>query len=112
VTNDAHLSASTSIKVHIGPPVKGPSVGITSPANAESFPPNAQIHFSAIAEGEPPFKYSWSDEPDGVLSNEQSFTRMLSGGCEIVTHHVKVTVTDGNGETGSDAVTITVGTIC
>jgi Bacterial Ig domain len=112
VTNDAHLSASASIKVKIGPPVKGPSVGITSPANGESFPPQTEIHFSAVADGEPPFKYSWSDEPDGFLSNEQSFTRILSGGCEIITHHVTVIVTDGNGETGSDTVTVTEGTIC
>ena len=70
VTYDAHLSASAPIKVEIGPPVKGPSVGITSPANGESFSPQTEIHFSAAVEGEPPFKYSWSDEPDGFLSQQ------------------------------------------
>jgi hypothetical protein len=112
VTNDVHLSASASIKVNVGAPVKGPSVSITSPPNEASFGPGEAVHFSAIAEGEAPFKYSWSDEPDGLLSSEQSFTRTLSGGCSIVTHHVKLVVTDGNGETGSDSVTVTEGTIC
>jgi hypothetical protein len=112
VSNDAHLSASASIKVNIGPPVKGPSVSITSPANEASFGPGEAIHFSGVAEGEAPFKYSWSDEPDGFLGTEQSFTRALSGGCEIVTHHVKLVVTDGNGEMGSDSVKVTEGTIC
>jgi hypothetical protein len=112
VTNDAGLSSSASIKVNVGPPIKGPSVSITSPADGASFGPGEPIHFSGIAEGEPPFTYTWTDEPDGFLSEEPSFTRTLSGGCEIVTHHVTLVVKDVDGETGSDSVTITAGTIC
>ncbi len=114
VTNDAHLSASTSIKVEIGPPIKGPSVSITSPANEAAFPelPPKPIHFTGVAEGVEPFTYRWTDEPGGLLSTEQSFEHTFPGFCEIVPYHIKLEVTDGDGEKGSDSVNITVGTIC
>jgi Bacterial Ig domain len=114
VTNDAHLSASTSIKVTIGPPVKGPSVSIISPNNEEAFSelPPKPINFTGVAEGVEPFTYRWTDEPGGLLSTEKSFTYTFPGLCEIATFHIKLEVTDGDAEKGSDSVTIKVGTIC
>jgi hypothetical protein len=116
VTNDAHLSASTSIKVKIGPPIKGPSVSILKPKNEESFAeiPEKPIAFEGIAEGGggPPYEYRWTDDVEGLLSTKESFTTTLKGGCEIVTHHIKLEVTDADHEVGSDSATITVGTIC
>lgn len=120
VKNDAGMSASTSIKVNIGKPVPGPSVTITSPLNGQEFPKTEPIEFSGIAEGVEPFKYRWIDEFETflgekkslTLSEAKSFTKTLEGGCEIVTHHVTLEVTDGDGEKGTDSVTIRVGTIC
>src|SRR5262249_32123044 len=50
-TDSGGASASTSIKVNVGPPTGKPTVRITSPEDGKGFGPGEVITFSAVAEG-------------------------------------------------------------
>jgi hypothetical protein len=122
-TNEAGLSASASIRLKLGPPVDEATVHITSPpAGSYYINPEEQIQFTAQGEGYggeqlSASAYRWTDVPEGspehFLGEGSSITTALGGpGCEIVHHHVTVTVKDGTGHEAHETIEVTVGDIC
>jgi hypothetical protein len=122
-TNEAGLSASASIRLKLGPPVDEATVNITSPpAGSYYMNPEEQINFTAQGEGYggeqlSASAYRWTDVPEGspehFLGEGPSITTALGGpSCEIVHHHVTVTVKDGTGHEAHETIEVTVGDIC
>jgi hypothetical protein len=122
-TNEAGLSASTSIRLKLGPPVEEATVHITSPAAGSDYlNPEEPIDFTAQGEGYggeqlPASAYRWTDvserSPERLLGEGPSLITDLGGpGCEIVHHHVTVTVKDGSGHEAHETIELTVGDIC
>ena len=93
------------------PPVSNnasPTVSITSPVNDRNYDSDLSILFTATAsdfEDGPITDISWTSSEDGLIPLDAS-EATLSDGSHIVT----ATVTDLDGNTSSDSVTITVGT--
>jgi hypothetical protein len=115
-TNSQNVSSTAKIVVNVGPPLGKPSVEITSPSPGSGFSPGEQIHFTAVAEalGEATVsEYVWSDDKDGFLGTGASIDHTLSGStCEIIEHHVTVTVTDSFARTASETITVDDGGLC
>jgi hypothetical protein len=122
-TNEAGLSASASIHLKLGPPVDEATVNITSPpAGSDYMNPEEPINFTAQGEGYggeelSASAYRWTDVPEGspehFLGEGPSITTALGGpACEIVHHHVTVTVKDGTGHEAHETIEVTVGDIC
>jgi hypothetical protein len=122
-TNEAGLSASASIRLKLGPPVDEATVHITNPAAGSYYMnPEEQINFTAQGEGYggeqlSSSAYRWTDVPEGspehFLGEGPSLTTALGGpGCELVQHHVTVTVKDGTGHEAHETIEVTVGDIC
>jgi len=122
-TNEAGLATSASIHVKLGPPVDEASVNITNPpAGSYYMNPEEKVDFTAQGEGFggeqlSPSAYRWTDVPEGsperLLGEGPSLAAALGGpGCEIVHHHVTVTVKDGTGHEAHETIEVTVGDIC
>jgi hypothetical protein len=117
-TNGAGASGSASVTVNVGPPTGKPSVQITSPTSGSNFAAGEPITFTGSAEAQggatvPESGYKWSDDVDGVLGTGKTITHTLSGSlCEIIIHHVTLTVTDSFSRSASDMITVNDGSIC
>ncbi len=88
-----------------------PTVSIASPASGGNFNPGDNIAFSATSsdteDGNLTSQLNWSSNLDGVIGNGGSFTTSsLSEG----THTITASVSDSGGLSGSDSVTISIGT--
>ncbi|MDP2896172.1 MAG: choice-of-anchor Q domain-containing protein [bacterium] len=89
-----------------------PVVRITSPADGATFPngDTFPILFEGTAtdeDGDLSASLVWTSSIDGQIGVGASFSRTLSKG----THTITASATDSNNATGSDSVTITVGTL-
>jgi len=101
-------SSSVTITVAAAATNTAPSVSISSPGNAASFPQGSSISFSASAtdtlDGNISSGLAWTSNIDGSIGSGGSLSRTLSAG----THTITAWVTDSSGMTGSRSVTITV----
>jgi hypothetical protein len=87
-----------------------PEVSITSPENGATFDSGATINFSGTAhdaeDGDLTCDLAWTSNIDGQIGSGGSFSATLSDGI----HSITASATDSGGETGSDSISITVGT--
>jgi len=87
-----------------------PVISITSPDDGSTFDSGASIQFEGTAsdakDGDLTDNLVWTSSIDGVIGNGGSFSITLSD--EV--HTITASVTDSDDNTGSDSVTITVGT--
>ena len=88
-----------------------PTVSITSPADSSTFDSEASILFEGTAtdseDGDLTAELDWTSNIDGQIDTGGSFSTSLSDG----THTITAEVTDSGGKTGSDSISITVGTL-
>jgi hypothetical protein len=93
-----------------GPSNDPPTVTITSPADGAEFDSGATIAFSGTAsdteDGDLTDSLVWTSSIDGEIGTGGGFSKTLSDG----THTITAAVTDSGGKTGTDSVSITVGT--
>ncbi|NQV40644.1 MAG: matrixin family metalloprotease [Nitrosopumilus sp.] len=91
------------------PTNNSPTVTISTPDNS-SFDSITEISFtgsaSDIEDGDLTANLSWTSNLDGSIGTGGSFSNSLSDG----THSITAQVTDAGGKTGSDSITVTVGT--
>jgi hypothetical protein len=87
-----------------------PVVSITSPANGGTFNSGATILFEGTAsdteDDDLTASLVWTSSINGQIGTGGSFSTTLSDG----THTITASVTDSGGKTGSDSISITVGT--
>ena len=93
-----------------GPTNEAPTVGITSPADGATFDSGTLIGFAGSAsdteDGDLTANLAWTSDIDGPIGTGGSFSAVLSDGDHVIT----ASVTDSGSASGSDSVTITVGT--
>jgi len=93
------------------PPNEPPTVPITAPADGASFESGASIEFAGTAtdpeDGDLTASLVWTSSLDGEIGTGGSFSTTLSDGTRTITAEV----TDLGGKTGSDSITITVGSV-
>jgi hypothetical protein len=89
-----------------------PEVTITDPISGTLFAPGDPINFTGVVTGgKPPYSYKWSSSKDGMLGSALDIVAALTGsskGNEILTHAIKLVVTDANGQIGSATVLVKV----
>jgi hypothetical protein len=95
----------------LGPVNDPPAVSITSPDDGSTFDSGATIDFAGTAgdneDGDLTASLIWTSSIDGQIGTGGSFfTNLLSDG----THTITASVTDSGGKTGSNSISITVGT--
>lgn len=88
-----------------------PIVTITSPVEGSTFDSGATIYFAGTAsdfeDGDITASLVWTSSiEEGQIGTDGSFQRTLSDGV----HTITASVTDSGGSTGSDSISITVGT--
>lgn len=86
-----------------------PTARIESPDNGANLS-EGEIDFEAsVSGGEPPYKYIWESNIDGVIGTGASFSSNLSVGQrdeEILPHTIKLKVTDQNGNQDIDLISV------
>ncbi|MHA1125323.1 MAG: DUF6345 domain-containing protein [Candidatus Heimdallarchaeota archaeon] len=88
-----------------------PKATITSPSNGKAFPVGDSIEFkSNITGGNGPYTYQWESDIDGIIGTGESFS---IDSLTVVTkdniagyHTIFLIITDANGLTASDAITV------
>ncbi len=104
------LSASDSIKIYYRPDVSNnaPKIGITAPSDGNSFDEGTDITFEATAsdqeDGDLSNAIEWNSDLSGALGTGATVTTQLSVG----THTVTAKVTDSDGVSSQDNVTVKV----
>jgi hypothetical protein len=92
-----------------GPTNEPPLVSITSPADGSSFGSGETILFTGTAidfeDGDLTGGLAWTSSIDGQIGTTGSFSTFLSNG----NHTITAEVVDSGGQTGSDRISITVG---
>jgi len=92
------------------PPNDPPTVSITSPADGSTFDSGESIAFVGTAsdteEGDLTAGLAWTSSIDGSIGTGGNISATLSDG----NHTITATVTDSGGKTGSDSISVTVGT--
>ncbi len=92
-----------------GPVNEAPTVVISSPADGSSFDSGASISFTGTASDAEDEDLTgglvWTSDLDGQIGTGGNFSATLNDG----THSITAAVTDSGGLTGSDSITITVG---
>jgi subtilisin len=92
-----------------GPANQPPVVSITSPADGASFEAGATILFVGAAsdpeEGDLTDSLMWTSSIQGQIGIGSSFSYILEDGNHVIT----ASVVDAGGQTGSDSISITVG---
>jgi hypothetical protein len=106
------VDAATAVAA-VGPPLPpndAPVVTITSPADGSAFASGATILFAGIAsdteDGDLAADLAWTSNIDGSIGTGGSVSATLGDG----NHTITASATDLGGRTGSDSITITVGT--
>ncbi len=106
VTDDLGANASDTITITIKD-LQQPSVSITSPSDGDIFKTGDTIVFDSLA-SDPDgsvVSYVWNSSLDGVIGSSQSFS---ASSLSIGTHVITLTVTDDDGLTDSDSISVTV----
>jgi hypothetical protein len=107
VADTGGLGGSDSITVTINVN-QAPTVTITAPPDASSFPEGSPVNFTGTAnddEGDLSANLSWTSNVDGAIGTGASFsTSTLSVG----PHTITASVTDTGGLGGSDSITVTI----
>ena len=82
------------------------STTITMPENNTEYTQGDWVSFNGIVlGGVPDYTWEWSSDKDGVFSSSQAgSTNTLS----VNTHTITLKITDGNGDTATDSISITV----
>ncbi len=95
-------------------PIGAPEVHITSPEDGASFAPGTTITFQGTAsDASTPadeLVFTWDSDLDGPLDGAISAdgkSIVVAEGLSDGTHHVTLTVTDTEGEVGSDSIDVT-----
>ncbi len=107
---DGDIDGYSEPLVYVGNTSVGdsPVVSITSPADGASFDSGASITFEGSAsdteDGDLTSNLSWTSDIDGAIGTGGSFTTTLSDG----SHTITASVTDTDGNSASDSVSITV----
>lgn len=101
---DADEAAGVSEPVN-----EAPIVSITSPADGSTFDSEATIGFAGTAsdtdDGDLTASLVWASDIDGQIGTGGNFSTTLSDG----THTITASVTDTDGKSGTDTISITVG---
>jgi len=112
-TNDPDANSEGLVNVASGPPPPSndsPTASITSPNGDDTFASGALISFAGTAsdteDGDLTDNLTWTSDIDGPIDTGGSFSTTLSDG----NHTITASVTDLGGKTGSDSISITVGT--
>ena len=115
-TNDPDAKPEGLANVASGPPLPPndpPTVSISSPADGAAFDPGATISFAGTATDTEDDNTTltanlvWTSDINGEIGTGGSvYTTTLSDGA----HTITASVTDSGGKTGSDSISITVGT--
>lgn len=107
--DDAYGYGLVDAQAAAGPVNEAPTVVISSPADGSSFDSGATISFTGTAtdpeDGDLTSSLVWTSDLDGQVGTGGSFSTTLSDG----THTIAASVTDSGGLTGTDSITITVG---
>lgn len=107
-SDDGDTIKEPLLSVGSGDPNAAPVVSILAPAEGDNIPSAATIDLSASAidaeDGDISSSVSWSSDPDGKLGNGLGVK--LSDGSHVIT----ASATDDGGKSGTNAITITVGT--
>jgi hypothetical protein len=104
-------SDGTAITVYLEPPAnQPPTVTITDPADGAEPASGATINFAGTAsdaeDGDVTASLVWTSDIDGQIGSGGSFATTLSDGV----HAITATATDSVDDSGSDSISITVGT--
>jgi hypothetical protein len=106
VTDSRSATATATVTVTIH---RAPTVAISSPADGTSVLETDPVTFGASAsdpdDGDLTAGISWTSSLDGALGTGGSFTTTA---LSVGSHTVTASVTDSNGETRTDTVTVTV----
>ena len=96
----------------VDPPNDPPTASISSPADGSNPASGATINFAGSAsdteddDATLTSSLVWTSSIDGSIGSSGSFSKTLSDG----NHTITASVTDSGGKTGSDSISITVGT--
>jgi len=106
-------AASCQTVTPIAPPPQSPSVSITAPATGSFYDDGDSITFTGTAsdpqEGDLSAQIAWSSSLDGALGTGASITTST---LSVGNHTITAAVTDLDGFTGSDSISITVRPAC
>ncbi|MHA1739502.1 MAG: DUF6345 domain-containing protein [Candidatus Heimdallarchaeota archaeon] len=88
-----------------------PKATITSPTNGKAFPAGDTIEFTSnIAGGNGPFTYQWESDIDGIIGTEEILSidslTVVTKDNTAGSHTIFLTITDANGLTASDAISV------
>ncbi len=119
-TNSLNLSAQDSVMVQVGSGPGVPVVTLSSPADNASFSPVATITFEGSATDAEDgvlldSNFTWCSDHDGVLGTGRTLETMLSGEpdpCDLRTHVITLEVTDSDGNTSSQVISVKIRIVC
>jgi len=105
----ASATLAGALTLSVSPPAgTPPTVSITSPASGSSFAEGTSVSFSGTAndteDGSLTANLSWTSSIDGAIGSGGSFSYTLTGGA----HTITASVTDSDGASGSDSVSVTI----
>ncbi|MFW6199543.1 MAG: Ig-like domain-containing protein, partial [Gemmatimonadota bacterium] len=108
-TDSDGVAGSASVSITIVPSNEGPSLEITQPADDAVFDEGEPIPFTGSAsdeeDGDLSSEITWTSDRDGELGTGASLERTLSSGRS---HRVTASVTDSDGVTATESVLVTV----
>jgi hypothetical protein len=114
-TDSDDETTTASVTFEIAGPLGPPTVEITAPDDGSSFGHGESITFVGIASDETTpaddLTFAWSDDVDGALDGAITGggqSAVLTDALSIGEHNVTLSVTDGDGEVGTDTIHITV----
>lgn len=114
VTDSDGDTATAGVRFLVGGPLGAPEVSITAPDDGSTYLIQESVTFRGQASDEttPPsdLSFLWESDRDGVLSGAVTAggeSLLLAEGMSAGTHLVTLTVTDSDGESGTDFVTVT-----
>ena len=112
VTDNGGLSDSDQVSITISTLNSPPSVGITSPSSGSQFTEGNSVTFSGWAadpeQGGVANSLQWTSSIDNAIGTGKTFTK---SNLSVGVHTITATVTDSQGASDSEQVTITINAI-